>query len=74
MLCSEYPLLALSGFASPDLYMFLIVVCWLDTLQGQGRDYVANEYPTFLKTMSIDSQKLRISHQIILNRGQICPF
>ena len=40
----------------------------------QGRIYVGNECPTFLRTMSIVSHKLRILRQIILKRRQICLF
>ena len=36
----------------------------------QGRIYVANEYPTFAKTMWMVSQKLTFSRQITLNVRQ----
>ena len=36
--------------------------------------YVANEYPAFIKTMSIENRTFRILRQIILNRRQNCPF
>ena len=36
----------------------------------QGRIYVANEYPTVVRTILIVRQKLRISRQIILDRRQ----
>ena len=36
----------------------------------QGRIYVANEYPTFARTMLIVCQKQWTSRQITLNRGQ----
>ena len=37
---------------------------------SQGRIYVANEYPTFAKTMWMVSQKLTFSRQITLNVRQ----
>ena len=36
----------------------------------QGRVYVANEYPTVVRTELIVCQKLRISCQIIFDRRQ----
>ena len=36
----------------------------------QGRIYVANEYPTFARTMSMVGQKLTFSRQITLNVRQ----
>ena len=36
----------------------------------QGRIYVANEYPTFERTMSMVGQKLTFSRQITLNVRQ----
>ena len=36
----------------------------------QERIYVANEYPTVVRTMCIVCQKFRILRQIILNRRQ----
>ena len=41
---------------------------------GQGRIYVANEYPTFARTMSMVGQKLTFSRQITLNVRKICLF
>ena len=49
--------------------------------RGQGRIYVANEYPTFVRTMLMVSQKQSFLHQITLNVRQnlsvlmkICKF
>ena len=39
-------------------------------LQDQGRIHVANEYPTFARTMSMVGQKLTFSRQITLNVRQ----
>ena len=36
----------------------------------QGRIYVANEYPTFARTMSMVGQNLTFLHQITLNVRQ----
>ena len=36
----------------------------------QGHIYVANEYPTFARTIFIVCQKLRISREITLNSTQ----
>ena len=44
-----------------------------DNTCKQGRIYVANEYPTFLMTMSILSQKLNPG-QIILNNKVILGY
>ena len=41
-------------------------ICTVSFLR-QGRIYVANEYPTFARTMSLVSQKLTFSRQITLN-------
>ena len=41
-----------------------------DETSGQGRIYVANEYPTFARTMSMDGQKLTFLRQITLNVRQ----
>ena len=38
----------------------------------QGRIYVANEYPTVVRTMLIVCQKQRISRQITLHRRPVC--
>mgnify|MGYP001803681361 CR=1 FL=1 len=40
---------------------------------SQGRIYVANEYPTFARTMLIVGQKLIVLRQITLNRVQNLP-
>ena len=47
------------------------ITLWLPTWQ-QGHIYVTNEYPTSTTTISIVSQKLQISFQVISNRTQIC--
>ena len=45
-------------------------VPFLFDVEQQGRIYVANEYPTFAKTMSMVSQKLTFLRQITLNVRQ----
>ena len=44
------------------------------TDSDQGRIYVANEYSTFTKTMSMVGQKLAFSRQITLNVRQNLSF
>ena len=51
--------------------MFLPQIC--HNVFTQGRIYVANEYPTFARTMLIVGQKLIVSRQITLNRVQNLP-
>ena len=40
----------------------------------QGRSYVANEYPTFARTMSMVGQKVTFSRQITFNVRQNMSF
>ena len=42
----------------------------ISNAEVQGRIYVANEYPTFARTMSLVGQKLTFSRQITLNVRQ----
>ena len=52
---------------NPQRSMSLQLLFYAST---QGRIYVANEYPTFARTMSIVSQKLTFSRRITLNLRQ----
>ena len=53
------------GSTNPDNVLALAWSGFIPYLTTQGRIYVANEYPTFTKTMLMVGQKLTFSHQII---------
>ena len=55
----------------PNFQKFDSNLEWLSFISAQGHIYVANEYPTFARTMLTVCPKLGISMQITVNWRQI---
>ena len=63
-------------------YIFGALLAWICRLEWklikvsskQGHIYVGNEYSTFLRTMLLVCQKIKMLRKIILNGRQICLF